>query len=401
VTGVVQIVTALERGGAQRATLELAARLHDPGRPQILVTGAPTGGPSLDAEAQRRLGARLLRVRDLVVPVRIARDAACAVELTRVFDHLVDRLRAPLVVHTHSSKAGVIGRLAARSLRGVLTVHTVHGFGFEALGPKRRWLLEAAERVSDACDVVIFVSHADRDRAQELGLYRGARQRVIRSGIEHTTFGIVQHDSDRRARLRAELRIANAPLAVTVANLKPQKDPLFHVEVLAAWRARDPQAQLLFLGDGPLRAQVEARARALGLEGALHLPGFVDDTRDALAAADVFLLASAWEGLPRAVLEATAAGLPSVVRDSGFGGDLSWAKRLRLLPLTATPQAFAEALVAQVASARTIAQATRVRQAKLPREFTLKGMLADVRALYDELIGPPRPTDMPARRRRR
>lgn len=392
-SGVVHVVTALERGGAQRVVLDIAAGLHDPGRPQLVVTGPRVDGVagrstarsagSLDDEAEGLLGSRLIRLRDLSNASSAFKDAACLLELTRLLDGLVDRLRSPIVVHTHSSKAGVLGRLATRAIRGVACVHTVHGFGFDALGAARRGLLEAAERLSDSCEAVVFVSEADRARAAALGLYRGVDARVIRAGVDAPLFAAVpQSTSAPRAG------------AVTIANLKPQKDPLFHVDVLAAWRQRDAGARMVLLGDGPLRDDVQARARSLGVSAQLELPGFVDDVRPYLAGAQAFLLASAWEGLPCSVLEALAAGLPCVVRDTGYASDLSWVKggRLHSLAREASARQFADALV--------VAAAQGVKPTKLPREFTKKGMLADVAALYDELVGPPRPTT-PMRGRRR
>ena len=285
-------------------------------------------------------------------------------------------------MHTNSSKAGVLGRLAAASV-GLPVVHTVHGFGVDALGPRARPVLLAAERIVDPLThVAVFVSEGDVAFADEHGLFRRCDRRVIRSGVDDEIFRALRADDVRaplRAATRARLGIDDdAPVAVTVANLKRQKDPLFHVEVLAAWRRVSPRAQLVFAGDGPLKDEVIARARALGVDDALHLTGFVDDVMPLLAAADVFLLASSWEGLPRSVLEATAGGLPCVVRDTGWARDVAFARSVTALSSTSTPDDFARALASR----------HRVPPRRLPREFTLDGMLDDLRALYDRLCGP-------------
>jgi glycosyltransferase involved in cell wall biosynthesis len=388
VTGVIHVVTALERGGAQRVVLETAARLHDPGRPQLVVTGGPA---ALDGEAEERLGRRLLRLPRLKNPIEPLNDAAALIALADTIDHTVSLLGSPVVVHSHSSKAGVLARLAARSVRGVVVVHTVHGWGTAALGPRHAWLLEAAERVAaEATDVLIFVSEADRARAASAGLLRRARAETIRAGIDGERFYPLREPAARRAARRGLGVSDETLLVVTVGNLKAQKDPLHHVEILARARQREPRLRLALLGDGPLRPAVVARARALGVEDALDLPGFVEDPAPYLAAADAFLLASAWEGLPCAVLEATAAGLSCVVKDTGWATDLSWARGLRALPATATADDFARALVDAV---------QRRARGRLPRAFTLAGMLGDLGRLYDELIGPPR--DLRPRRRGR
>jgi glycosyltransferase involved in cell wall biosynthesis len=380
VSAVVEVITALERGGAQRVVLETAARLHRPERPVLVITGRAA---DLDAEAQRRLPGRVIHVPSLQGPVALGADGRALFELHRALAHIRDRFGGRIVVHTHSSKAGVLGRLAGRALEGVHTVHTVHGFGFDAVDAKKRWVLTAAERVAaSASDAILFVSNSDRELALREGYAGNAAVHMIRDAIDTAPFSSLR-TAEARARGRARFGIADdVPLAVTVGNLKKQKDPVFHVEVLAAWRKRVPNAELLFVGDGPLRAQVEARARALGVSGALHLPGFVPDARDVLAAGDVYLLASLWEGLPCSLLEAIASGLFAVVRDTGYGVDLDWANGIAdRLPLDASPEAFADGLVDLLAR-----KAAGAPHRALPPEFTFDGMLARLDRIYDGLL---------------
>ncbi len=375
-SGVVHIITSLERGGAQRNTLETVARLHHPARPQLLVTGALPDDPSvgLDDEAASRLGSRLLRVPALQNPLGW-HDVGALLDLGRLLAREVARLRPPVVVHTHSSKAGVLGRLAAQTVNGVVVVHTVHGFGLQALGARRAWLLEAAERsVSPLAARYVFVSSADRRRAAELGIDE-RKTRLIRSGIDLDRFTALPDRATARKQLDVD---ADALVVLTLANCKPQKDPLFHIEIFRALVDRCPRARGIFVGDGPLRPQVEARIAALGLQAHVLLQGNVVDVRPFLAAADVFLLASAWEGLPRSVLEATAAGLPCVVKDTGWADDTAFAHSIRALPIDASAAAFADALILK----------HRAAPKRLPREFTQEGMLAALKDLYDELCGP-------------
>lgn len=372
-SGVVQIVTGLERGGAQRVALETAARLHRPERPQLLVTGPPS---DLEDEARARLGRRLLHVDELRRPLHPLVDTAALLSLHRLLHRLRDRLGAPLVVHTHTSKAGIVGRLAARAVPGVHVVHTVHGFGTRALGERQRPLLDVAERIAGAAtDVLVFVSSADIAEADAARLAPSARRRLIRAGVSETDAA----DDEERTRSRASFGVDRAaPLAVTVANLKPQKDPLFHVEVLAAWRRRRPDARLLFVGDGELRGETLARARALGVEDALVLPGFLAEPRRAYAAGDVFLLASRYEGLPCSTLEALTAGLPVVVRDAGWADDLSFTTRVHRRGQEVSAEEMAALLESALAQGR--------QHVPLPRSFTVDGMLADLDALYDEVL---------------
>lgn len=372
-SGVVQLITALERGGAQRIALEAAARLHRSDRPQLLVTGPPA---ALDEEAKERLGRRLLHVAPLVNPLHPLQDLTALLELHRLFERLVERLGAPVVIHTHSSKAGVLGRLAARAVRGTRVVHSVHGFGTGALGERSRPVLELAEHVAGAAtDALLFCSRADQRSADEKRLAPRARRALIRDAVDP----VAPTTTEERARARQALGLADdVPLAVTVGNLKAQKDPVFHVDVLAAWRRRRPNARLLYLGDGPLREEVEARCRAHGLDDALILPGFVTDPRGAYAAGDVYLLASLWEGLPCSVLEAITSGLPAAVRHAGWADDLDFTDRVVPRRLGVSPDEMVDALEAAFVLGRA--------PVTLPSSFTFEGMLSELDALYDELL---------------
>lgn len=380
---VVQVITALERGGAQRVALESAARLQGPAFDVHLVSG---DGGALAQEARARLGTRWHVVPDL-------RNAMGRHDLTALFalGRLLDRLHAtspgPLIVHTHSSKAGILGRLAASALPGVTIIHTVHGFGLRALGPRARPYLQLAEAVaSRVTDTLVFVSEHDRAQARALALTPRSGTRVIRAGVE-VAMPATRHEAEAFGqRARAALGIAaHAPVALTVANMKAQKDPLFHVDVLAAWRAHRPDAALIFLGDGPLRAAMTARARACGVEGALHIPGFVDDPTPFFAAANVYLLASRWEGLPCAALEAVAWGLPVVVRHEGWADELDFCDALYRFPPETAPTALARALEEAVDGA----MAGSPQATPLPRAFTRAGMLEELGLLYRESA--PRP----------
>ncbi|MFZ9888329.1 MAG: glycosyltransferase [Myxococcota bacterium] len=372
-SAVVQIITALERGGAQRVALEAAARLHRPDRPQFLVTGRDA---ALDEEAAARLGPRLVRVRELDNPLRPWRDMTALVALRTTLLAIQARFGPQLVVHTHSSKAGVLGRLAGAAVPRASVVHSVHGFGTAALGPRATPFLEAAERIAArTTHLLLHVSRADWRRGSSLRLAPGGRRALVRDAVDPSPPLLTREREAARAQLRID---DSTPLIVTVANLKPQKDPLFHLDVLAAWRGIRPTAKLLYLGDGPLRPEMEARVSALGLSDAVWLPGFTPSPRAAYAAADVFLLASRWEGLPCAVLEALSAGLPVAVRHGGWADDLDFTERVCAKPLDASAEAVAQALER--------AYGLGIQPVELPASFTFEGMLRVLDGHYDELL---------------
>ncbi len=296
---VCHIITRLELGGAQQNTLYTIAHLDRSRFEPSLVAG--TGG-MLDAEA-RGLQAPVRFVDTLRREVSPWRDAAALASLTR---HL-RRLR-PHIVHTHSSKAGILGRWAA-ALAGVPhVVHSIHGFGFHPEQRRSaRALFVSLERLTGRFCTTAFVavSRANLEEGARLGICAPGRVTLIRSGVRLSDF-----------RPREGGRTEGEPLTVgMVACLKPQKAPLDFVQVAArVTRAGGLPAPVRFVlvGDGALRGEVERAIARERLTGVVSLPGWRRDGPALLRQLDVLLHTSRWEGLPRVFPEAMATGLPIV-----------------------------------------------------------------------------------------
>jgi glycosyltransferase involved in cell wall biosynthesis len=306
---VIHLVTKLENGGAQRHALHVVAGLPKD-RFEVVLAYGPGG--YLDPEAASISDLELWPIAGLRRSIGPLGDALAVRELVRRIKAV--RGDRPVLLQTHSSKAGVVGRIAGR-LAGATTVHTVHGFGFHAgASAIARKVLHGVERsMAPLTDWALCVSQADLDYGSDHGLFSGQRASVIRAGID-----IAAHRRDASAgqRLRSSLGFADdVPLVGTVACLKPQKAPLEHIQAFATLRVRVPNAQFLWVGDGVLRRAVIAEAERLGVADGLHLLGWTDEVPAILSALDAFVLISHWEGLPRALLEARAAGVPCVVSD--------------------------------------------------------------------------------------
>ena len=305
---VCHVITRLELGGAQDNTLYTVSHLREPFAPSLLC------GPGgiLDEEASR------LRVPVRFVPslqrrIRPHRDLAALAHLVGIF-----RKDRPDIVHTHSSKAGVVGRLAARLAGVPHVVHTIHGYGFHAgqPWPLRRALLASERLAARATSHFIAVSSANLEAGIALGLFGRERVTLIRSGVHLEAFESAAHGAagqEARAALRRELGVApDAPLVGMIACLKPQKSPRTFVEVAALVARRLPGAVFVLAGDGELRPEVESQIRALNISGGVRLLGWRRDVPRLMAALDVLLHTSLWEGLPRVLPEAIAASVPIV-----------------------------------------------------------------------------------------
>ena len=235
-----------------------------------------------------------------------ARDLAALRRLVTVI-----RDFRPAIVHTHSSKAGVLGRIAARIGRVPVVVHSIHGFGFTPLQPAPvRALFVTAEKVmSRLTDHFIAVSEINLREGVRLGLFERDEVSVIRSGVTLSRF----RNLDGGDRVRQRLGIpAAAPVVVQVGNFKPQKAPLDFVRMAGRVSRVVSDAWFVMVGDGSLRPAAEELAAALGIADRTVFTGWWDDVPGLLAAARVSVLSSRHEGLPRAAVESLAAGVPVV-----------------------------------------------------------------------------------------
>jgi glycosyltransferase involved in cell wall biosynthesis len=302
-TRVLHIITRLEPGGAQRNTLYTVEHLDREHFEPALAWGP---GDPLDEVAAAIPDLRREPVPELVRPLVPALDLRALRRLLEVIRRL-----QPDIVHTHSSKAGVLGRLAARIARTPVVVHSIHGFGFTPLqAAPVRALFVVAERVMTRwTDHFIAVSENNLREGAALGVVPPERASVIRSGIELARFRRSSDGSDARRRLGVP---EDAPLVVQIGNFKPQKAPLDFVRVAAAVAREVPAAWFVMVGDGELRPAAEELASELDVAGRMVFCGWWDDVPGLLAASRVSVLTSRHEGLPRAAVESLAAGVPVV-----------------------------------------------------------------------------------------
>ena len=301
---VAHVITRLELGGAQQNTLYCCAR-HDPKKYDVtLVAGQ---GGVLDPEAVKLSSrVRVHLVPWLKHPINPFFDLLAVFRLAYLF-----RREHVHLVHTHSSKAGILGRLAARLAGVPAVIHTVHGWGFyPGQSPILRWLYQALERMcAPLTSVLIAVSDENRRTGLSSGIGREGQYRVIHSGIDPRLYS-----SSRAAgtRMRRTWRAGRRPVVLVVSNFKRQKSPGTVVRVAERLVRAVPDLLVAWAGDGEGRGRVEAMVKSKGLGANFRFLGWRRDVGGLLSACDVLLLTSLYEGLPRVVLQAMAAGKPVV-----------------------------------------------------------------------------------------
>jgi glycosyltransferase involved in cell wall biosynthesis len=356
-TSTLTLIHDMGGGGAQAIAQALVADQLGRGQSPVL---ACTGGFRL--EPLQAAGVP-------VVPMRLhgRRPSDLAVSVRRLRAAL--RRRRPALVHAHNVKATVVARLAAgRSVPILTTVHGVPDQEYPA----------AARLLRHAADHVVAVSEGVAERLTAAGLPQ-TRLSVIENGI-------VPLALPTRERSRAALGLpADAVVVLCLARMAPQKR---HDLLLAAWSGLATEAHLLLAGDGPTRADIEATL-ARGAAPRVRLLGELTDVTEALAASDLVVLPTDWEGLPISLLEAMAAGLPVLTHDVG---DLrrTLGEAARLVPAGSVTELRA-GMDRLLASPHERAELGRRGRRLVAERYDAAPMLAAYRALTADLTGTPDP----------
>lgn len=375
---IAHIITRLELGGAQQVALHTLRGLDPERYERHLIAGL---GGLLDEEARALAGVQVELWPSLKHPVHPWWDLVALFKLARWL-----RRRRVQIVHTHSSKAGVLGRLAARLARTPVVVHTVHGWPFhERQSAWKRGLYVWLERLAAARTTrLIAVSQATRDKGLRHRIGRPEQYEVIYPGSDLAAFQPAT-PSQRQA-VREEFGFPpDAKLVGLVACLKPQKAPVDFVRAASLVTHRDV-ARFLIVGDGPERPAVEQEIKKLGLEGRVVLAGWRRDVARLLPAFDVLALSSRWEGLPCVLAQAMASVVPVVATDvEGTREAVSEGKTGRLVP-AGEPEALAQALVDLLADP-ALRQRLGVAGLEKAHIFSIAAMVRRLDQLYQKLLG--------------
>lgn len=363
-------------GGTRRHLVDLAGGLAERGVEVHLVVAAerqPDFREDLEHLASAGCQVRELAMVRSISPLRDVRHL-------RTLEGLLRSVR-PDVVHTHSSKAGVLGRVASIRTGIGRRVHTPHTLAFlfrDMFGPvRRRVFFELERRLCARTERVIAVSESEGRTVRESGVIDPGRVRVIPNGVEVSS-GTKRVPLDLDA-LGLDPR---RPCAAVIGLLNVAKGQDLAIDALGAC----PELQLLLVGHGEEREALEARAARLGVAGSVRLLGFRSDVAEILASVDLLLLPSRWEGMPYVVLEAMACGVPVVatpvdgavdlIEDGGTG----WLARE--VSASALGETLGQVLALTADERRDVGERGREHVA---RHFTRGAMVDAVVELYEEL----------------
>jgi glycosyltransferase involved in cell wall biosynthesis len=377
------VITRLIIGGAQENTILTCEGLHQRGYRVTLISG-PTRGPegSLVARA-RSAGYEFIELRELIRPVNPWMDLRARRYLAMEFE----RLR-PDIVHTHSSKAGILGRLAARDARVPHIVHTIHGMSFNRTQP---WLVRKAfawaERVAARrCQAIVTVADAMIAQSVAAGICPREKLLTIYSGME-----IERFTPSAQARVAARERWGGADddiVVGTVARLFRKKGYEQLIPIMAAAVRREPRLRFVWIGDGAQRAEYEAELARLGLRERTVLTGLIppSEVPHVLAGCDILAHTSQWEGLPRAVVQALLMQVPAVAFDiDGTPEVILDGQTGRLVPLNDLAT-FAAALCELAGDADLRRRCGEAGREHCRERFDWRRMVDELEALYLRLV---------------
>jgi glycosyltransferase involved in cell wall biosynthesis len=360
---VLLVITLAEVGGAQSYVAALLPALAE--RYEV-VLAAYGEGPLRAAAAG--VGARFVPLRHVRRPINPLRDLAGLLELIALL-----RRERPRILHASSSKAGVLGRLAAVAARVPIRFFTVHGWAFSAYSGLPSLLYRVSDRLmAPLTTVTICVSETELAAGLEAGTCSPERSVVIHNAVDVSGAPRSRHDRP-------------TPRLIAVGRLKAPKDFLTLIRALAALPGQAFEA--LIVGDGPERSQIEAEIRRLDLQARVRLAGERSDVPELLAESDVFVLSSRSEGLPVSVLEAMAAELPVVATDVGGLAELVVDGETGILVPPGDEAALTEALGRVVADRelrRRLGTAGRVRAES---SFDLSAFRRAHLELYERQLG--------------
>ena len=382
---VAHVITRLILGGAQENTLlnceDLAREFGD----DVLLATGPALGPEGSLMDRARGGpAEVVEVEALRRPIHPLRDLAAYRGVRAVL-----REFRPDVVHTHSAKGGVIGRLAASSLRIPAIVHTVHGAPFYPY--QRAAVRELYRRIEQfaarRCHALVSVADAMTEQLVAAGVAPRDKFSTIYSGMEVEPFLAA---GEHRRRVRESLGIGPDDVVVgKIARLFHLKG---HEDVVAAAATacrQDPRLRFLFVGDGLLRPQIETQIRNAGLGDRFVLTGLVppEQIPELLGSMDFVVHASLREGLARVLPQAMLAGLPAVSYDVDGAREVVLDRRTGRLLAARDVSGLAEAILELAADADLRAQWGAAGRELCREPFRHEVMTREIRALYKRLLG--------------
>ena len=378
---VMRIISRMNIGGPAVHVVLLNAGLDPQTYDCLLVTGSEGASEGSLRDLAESSDLRLEVIPELGREISPRSDLLTLVKLYRLM-----RRERPHIVHTHTAKAGFVGRIAARLAGVPVVLHTFHGHVFHGyFSPAKSRLFLLIERLGARLSTrIITISPRLREEIARYGVTRSERIQVIPLGFDLEAFATQPRASGD---FRRSLNIpAEAKLVGAVGRLVPIKNIPLLLEAAALARQQDPAIRVVIVGDGELREELQARAGALGLSDAVVFAGWRRDLVSVYGDLDVVVISSDNEGTPASLIEAMATGCPVVATRVGGVPDLiADGETGRLVP-PGDREALAGALLALFREPEHTTQMAELARRRVLQRHPADRLIADVDGLYRELL---------------
>lgn len=376
---VAHVITRLCKGGAQENTFH-TVRLANRERFEVDLISGPTCGKEGSLEPEiRDAGIAIHREPALVRPVSPIRDFQAMFHLRDLF-----RERGYDIVHTHTSKAGYIGRVAARRAGTPIIVHTPHGNIFHGYFPLglTRFFVRLERRAAIWTDRIIELTERGIEESLDHGIGRRHQYRSIFSGIDLQPYAAARA---RRDATRHALGIQPGDVLVgAVGRLEPVKGFTYFIAAARDLAERVPNGRFIVAGQGSLDDALRKQANGLG--DRFRFLGLRDDIPDLMAAMDLLVVPSLNEGMGRVILEAAAAATPVVASDVGGIPEVVADDETGVLVPAQSPEALAEAIERLAAEPERLVRMGEAARRNVDPAFGIEKMVMRIEALYEELL---------------
>lgn len=386
------VITKLELGGAQKQLLSLITYLNKQSYNPSLITA---GNGLLIKNALSIKNLRIKKSRFLGRPINPLMDLLVLYEIYGfIKKNKID------IVHTHSSKAGILGRWAGRFAGAKIIIHTVHGWSFNDYQNRlfRKIIIWLEQLTAVITDKIIVVSEYDKQKGLDNHIGNKDKYKLIRYGIDYREFSV------KNRGLREELGIDDHSLLVgMVSCFKPQKSPQDFVKLaflinkslnqIDSHRKNSfnrtvvaNRVKFILVGDGVLRKKIGRLTSKFNLEQDMILAGWREDVARILSAMDIFVLTSLWEGLPISVLEAMSASLPIVATNTGGISEVVLEGKTGFLVSPRDINKMVEKINELLRNEILRKQIGQSANVSLSCDFTIENMVSNTEDLYCNLI---------------
>jgi glycosyltransferase involved in cell wall biosynthesis len=386
---VARIITRLNIGGPAIQAITLSDRLHDRGFETLLVYGQLAEGEGDMSYLRRNGHARSVFIPSLQRPVSTIAD-------TRAVASVLRQLAAfrPHIVHTHTAKAGTVGRAAAWAYNVLArtrarTVHTYHGHSLEGYFRDASAFIAIERLLARRTDRLVAISpRIENELRSRYRIGRPDQWAVVPLGFDLSPLAAIDADGRAAARRSLDLDPA-APVVSIVGRLTAIKQHELFLRVAHAVHQRQPSAVFVIVGDGERRNEMEALAAGLGLDGHVRFLGWRQDLATIYGASDVSVLTSRNEGTPVAIIEALAAGVPVVSTDVGGVRDVLNDPILGSAAPDGDVEGLATMVLDAIAAGRPTPDAIAARRASVTARFGFDRLVNDIVSMYRSLLMTP------------